>query len=256
MPKLLPVKSRIKRRAWTIEAQERRRQRVNLKKGLLAYWKLEEGSGTRVDATGRGNDLTAFNSPTNAAGKLGNAANFVAGSSQYLSRGDNADLKFDGDFTIACWLYLESKTADMAAVSKYGFGGDALDHFILTYDQSNDLFRVYIADGDGVGVPFLLLYANNFGSPPTGEWLFVCTWRKGVNVFISVNNGVADVIDTSGVNSMPAGTADFQISGVQDGATIYWDGRIDEVEKWNRALNSSEIAYVYNLGNGRAFLDF
>jgi hypothetical protein len=55
--------------------------------GLVSYWKLDEASGTRVDAVGT-NHLTPTNAPIGALGKIGNACDFEADSTQFLSHPD------------------------------------------------------------------------------------------------------------------------------------------------------------------------
>src|SRR5687767_6645704 len=71
---------------------------------LVAHWRLDEGSGTRVDVHG-GLDLTAVNSPGSAAGKIGDAALFDAGDSHHLIRATEGALNFhDTDWTLAAWV--------------------------------------------------------------------------------------------------------------------------------------------------------
>ena len=65
------------------------RPRYALTDNLVAYWKLEEASGTRFDELtgcgGGGCDLTANNNPGNAAGKHGNAVQLTLANSQWIS---------------------------------------------------------------------------------------------------------------------------------------------------------------------------
>src|SRR5262245_2022186 len=84
-----------------IRAAKRRSPLLN---ALMAHWRLEEASGTRVDAHG-GNNLGDINTVGQAAGKLGNAASFLAASEESLTIGDNAALRMgDINFTIAGWV--------------------------------------------------------------------------------------------------------------------------------------------------------
>ena len=64
---------------------------ATLGNGLVAFWKLNEQSGTRAAAFSS-NDLTDNNTVTFAAGILGNAAVFTSANSEYLSRASNSDL--------------------------------------------------------------------------------------------------------------------------------------------------------------------
>ncbi len=84
--------------------------RADLLTDLKAHWKLNEASGARVDSHGS-NDLTDNNTVTQVAGKIGNAAQFTAANSEWLSRGTDVDLGLgaDTDCTWAGWFYMDSK---------------------------------------------------------------------------------------------------------------------------------------------------
>src|SRR3990170_7582249 len=87
---------------------------------LISYWKLEEVSGTRVDTFGA-NDLDDINTVEQAVGIKGDAAQFVRANSEALRHIDNADLSVgDIDFSIAFWVYLDSKTGSQALFCKAG----------------------------------------------------------------------------------------------------------------------------------------
>ena len=80
-----------------------------LRAGLAAYWPLNEtatdGDVAARDESGRGNTLTSNNSVLSAAGKIGNARDFVAANSEFLSIASNADMQFgDRDWTLTLWF--------------------------------------------------------------------------------------------------------------------------------------------------------
>ena len=86
---------------------------------LISHWPLNEVSGTRVDSHGS-NDLDDVNTVTQAAGKIGKAAEFVNDNDERLRHDDNADLSgADVDWTFAIWVYFDSKTARWPAIGKY-----------------------------------------------------------------------------------------------------------------------------------------
>ena len=66
----------------------RRRPTNSWKRGLVAYWRLDETSGSRLDSSGNGHTLTDNNTVTSGAGKVGTAAVFTRASSERLSRAD------------------------------------------------------------------------------------------------------------------------------------------------------------------------
>lgn len=214
---------------------------------LVSFWKLTD----LADSYGA-NTLTNNNAVTFAAGKVGNAANFAAASSQYLSRADNATLRLGGtSFTIAFWVNLANKSGTRALVTKYDPGANKRS-YELDYTNATDRFR-FVLSSDGLAGTTVVLLADNFGAPAAGVWYFVVvTYTLGTGqMSISVNNGTANTATLSGGafngdNAFAIG-ARFN-SGAVD---IPHDGLIDAVGIWKRVLTNTEIAYLYNSGTGR-----
>lgn len=219
---------------------------------FLAFWELEEASGTRADATGRGNSLTATNSPANVSGKVGNAVQMNGGTFTALSRADNADLSGgDTDFTVGGWMYLDSLT-NMVLASKYNTSGNQRE-YLLFYNQSdhatNNRFS-WIVSSNGSAIT--TLDANNFGAASASTWYFVVAWHDSVNnqIGISVNNGTPNTSAySSGVFD---GTASFEIGRLLFGTTSIYGAtaRIDQVFFVRKVLTSTEITQMYNGGSG------
>src|SRR5439155_23130905 len=91
----------------------------SLLNGLTVYYALSDTS----DATGGGLTLTNHNTVTFSAGKVGNAANFVSASSQYLSQADSAAFQMGAstDFTGAAW----TKSGSGSAKYIVGYGDNS-----------------------------------------------------------------------------------------------------------------------------------
>lgn len=71
--------------------------------GIINYWKLDEESGSRIDAIGS-NDLTDNNSVLYTAGTVDNAALFDDANSEYLSDSDATQWDFGADaFSVIAW---------------------------------------------------------------------------------------------------------------------------------------------------------
>ncbi|HEU4594597.1 MAG TPA: LamG-like jellyroll fold domain-containing protein [Pyrinomonadaceae bacterium] len=218
-----------------------------LNSGIVAFWKLDEASGTRYDAV-RTNHLTDNNTVTQATGKVGNAASFASASSEYLSCADNADLSTgDVDFMGAGWFQLMTKTASMDLVAKWGASGNF--EYILTYDQATDRFIFFVSNN---GTTTASVIANTFGSPSIGTWYFVVFYHDATGnlIGISVNNGAFNTTaHTTGVFNS---TAPFQI-GARAVSPSYFNGRADAVGFWKRLLSAAEITELYNAGAGREY---
>lgn len=217
-----------------------------LNASLISYWKLDEASGTRVDSepTGTAQNLTDNGTVTSNPGKIGDAGQFTAANNEYLSRADSADLSTGNiDFTIAAWVYMDSKPAECYVMGKYS------SEYYLRYNTSaDDRFRFVI--GGCVAV------ANNFGSPSTATWYLIIAWHDSVNDLcgISVNDGTANT--TSDAGGTTDGTAAFNIGTILNNGSIDWNGRIDEVGFWKKVLTAGERTELYNAGAGKTCCPF
>jgi hypothetical protein len=220
--------------------------------GLTAWWRLNESSGTRADAHG-GNALTDNNTVAAAAGKHGQAADFEADNSEYLSRADNAALSLgDVDATLGAWARLESKGAARTILGKFESSGNQREYRLL-YDSALDRF-VWSVSSDGTSGGEVTVRADALGSPATNTWYFLVAWHDaaGNQLGIQVNNGSGNTAAQSA--GIFDGTAAFRI-GAAGGPSQFMDGRVDEAFLYKRLLTAAERAWLYNSGAGRHYLD-
>jgi len=77
--------------------------------GLVAWWSLDEASGNRADSHG-GNTLTDNNTVGYAAGKVGNAADFESGDSEYLLCTPASAVPAAAGWTLGAWVRWETVT--------------------------------------------------------------------------------------------------------------------------------------------------
>lgn len=220
-----------------------------LSTSLVAYWSLEEASGTRVDATGRGNDLTPNGSslPGNTTGKVANAIQLSQVNVQYLSIADNTDLSTgDIDFTLACWCYIDNLSTRVM-MAKWNDDVNQREYFLATVSSR---FNLYVSSN---GSAQTNIAANTLGVPATATWYFVVAWHDSVanTLNICVNNGAVD--STSYSSGVFDSTAGFKIGANRASAVNLWDGRIDEAAMWKRVLTGAEITDLYNAGSGRDY---
>lgn len=214
---------------------------------LIAYWKLDEASGSRADAHST-NTLTDNNTVTSNPGIINTAAQFTAANSESLSAADSAALSTGNiDFTIACWVYLDSKATRETIATKGGGGASTSDEWILDYLNTSDRFRFFTGGGS-----YKIATANNLGSPSTETWYFIVAWHDAAadTVNIQVNDGAIDSTATAGVAPSDT-TQGFKLG--QYASSLYMNGRIDEVGFWKRTLTTQERTNLYNGGAGLAY---
>ena len=229
----------------------------DLLSGLVSYWKLDEASGTRVDSHST-NDLTDNNTVTSVAGKIGNAAEFEADNSEFLSHATNGDLEAgDIDYTIACWVFLESKTNPyLGFVTKDSLTANGRQYYLF-YASSSDRFVFGTANGGGAGLDQINeVSASNFGSPSLGVWYYLVAWHDSSanTTNIQVNNGTVNSLTDIYTPTTAPSLANFLIGGFDNaGSRLPMDGLIDEVGFWKRRLIPAERTALYNGGAGFAY---
>ncbi len=214
--------------------------------GLVGDWKADEASGTMIDSVG-GNDLTQTNGVTSATGVLNGARQFIAASSQYVSHADAPALRFDTDFTISCWVWMDSDTTlTQTFISKFGSGTGELE-FELTYAPSATQFRLRFYDASGTGVE---VYDTNHTAPSFGAWYNIVCILDSDTLSIRSNAGTPVTVDASGLGAR-GGTSPFvlgETSYLLPAFPVFMNGRIDEVKKWNRAITSGEVTTLFGGG--------
>ena len=222
----------------------------SLRSGLMDYWRLWEASGNSESTVGR-NTLTDNNTVTGNPGIVLNARQFTRASSERLSLASTADVQSgDIDFTVACWVYLDSTPAGiMYAMGKDGTGAGTREWRVMWNNADSLLtFSIFKAVDTAASVT-----AATLGAPATATWYFITAWHDAVGdtVNIEVNMGGADSAATGGA-AQAASTAEFAI-GARSAGTLFWDGRICEAAKWNRILSRPERWWLYNSGKGRSY---
>lgn len=217
---------------------------------LVAWWSLDETSGTRNDSHST-NNLSDNNTVGYNTGVKSNAAAFARASSEYLSISDNAALSMgDIDFTIVAWVYLTDLTTSQIFVQKGSASDVNQREYSLLYNVASNRFRFLAGNSTTSGY----INADNLGAPSGTTWYFLVGEHDATNntLTISVNNGTANSASYTGgsFNSASAMT----VGAMSDG-TYSVNGRIDEVAIYKRLLTADEIEWLYNSGSGRSYTD-
>jgi hypothetical protein len=217
---------------------------------LIAYWSMEETSGTRTDSAGT-NDLTDNGGVAATPGIVGNAAALGSTSGQYLSLPDNPDLSVgDIDFTVVSWVYMNELPpptgfTTQAFVLKGDYGVTFDNEYLLRYNGGNDRFEFFVTDGSSAVVT---ARSNTFGAASANTWYMVAGWHDSSADTVGIQiNEFATGSDITGYSSGSHDTTtEFSIGG---GATVsgeFTKGAIDEVGFWKRILTAAERDNLYN----------
>ena len=211
--------------------------------GLIGHWRLDEaGIGqTVVDSSGEGNNGT-HQSITLPAGPNADTPNVdspnprglsLDGVDDHVSIGPDASLSLNGSsFTQSVWIKPEFTDNNYHGVLGYQPGSTANRYpGIWVYQQD----RIHAGFGDG----------TNWNSFTTGSALTTNQWNHVATTFDGTTyrafvNGVEVYATTDFAGRTPASTNRVDIGRVDN----YFEGNIDDVRIYNRALTPSEISVL------------
>ena len=219
------------------------------KTSLVAWWSLNETSGTRNDSHGS-NHLADGNTVLYGTGKQGNAADFERDNSEYLYIADNAALSMgDIDFTVGAWVNVESTAVSGIVLSKYDYGATQRE---FQLEVTSAPYAQFIVSNNGTAT---VIAQWNTSALSTGTWYFLVAWHDAAanTINIQVNNGTA--VSTAHTTGVLSGTSPFAIgSRFNSGTPIsFFDGLVDEAFVFKRVLTADEKTWLWNGGNGRAY---
>ncbi len=235
---------------------------TGLNNGLVGYWSFNDpdmSGNTAYDRSGNNNNgtLTGANGlPVRTIGKIGQALSFDGGPT-VVNAGSATNLDDLGPITVSAWIFPKS------------MGGGSLGR-IATKANVNAGSWTFIAQGPAsncsVTTANLAIAFNKFNTGGTSyscrttvdnsitlnTWQHVvATWdgtSGGSGVHIFVNGVETSYQSTTGSGSIGSdNTYDFLIGNRVDGIRGF-DGSIDDVRIYSRALSADEIKRLYNLG--------
>jgi RHS repeat-associated protein len=202
--------------------------------GLRGWWKMNEGSGTSVaDSSGNGNTATLSNGPTWSSGIASNAV-VLDGSNDYLSVGDKATLEGNATWTFAAWINPDT----------FNSGRDTWLFYkqnVLQWGLLSGASRQISVNIGGGGNNSLQGAVTNSTQLSSNAWTHVAVTYTNAQVKFYVNGALVDTI--SKTYTMGSNNKAFTVST----ATESFDGKLDDMRYYNRALSDAEIVGVYGL---------
>ncbi|HRX86528.1 MAG TPA: PKD domain-containing protein, partial [Phycisphaerae bacterium] len=215
--------------------------------GLIGSWKFDEATGnTAFDQSARGNSMQLHSGATRDVGYYGNALR-LDGIDDYAARSDSAlsgdfPAKSDGsglDFTFAAWINLDALGIRQPIIQKQGDAQRGINFWI---EDDNRLGCELFSDQENKTV----VQAD---TPVTsGRWYHVAL------TYMYAGNGTSTVhlyLDGALVGSTDAAVGPVVPNSVDlnlgryvwsSAYARYFDGRMDDVLVYQRALTLPEIA--------------
>jgi hypothetical protein len=201
--------------------------------GLVGHWKMDENAGLiAYDSSGSGNNGTLINGPTRESGtncRASSCLNLIATNSNYVISTGNVFNPSTTDFTASLW-----------------FNTNIINSLTILIGQQ---------DLDGTGRSWLYidssghLYTNLGGTTTNGItplsaglWYHGVVVKSGTSISLYLN-GSLEAISTSTVES----TTGLTMFGTNKSlAGNFFDGKIDDVRIYSRALSENEISQLYS----------
>ena len=216
---------------------------------LVGYYPFETNYDNSI-TTGGLPDGTAVNSPTagTAGGRVGNAMSVSGSDNDHMnliaSFGNGNTL--GTSFTISAWYNLNNPISSANSTNRY-----------FVYESSNNYNISYGVRDSGQGAAGI-----NDGQVYTNSGNFVIAdaanagWHHIIQTYTldGADIVIQTLIDGKHVGTLTTASASFTGAGLNFGAARStqanrgFDGLIDEVAIWDRALDAAELATVYALG--------
>jgi hypothetical protein len=205
--------------------------------GLVGYWNFDEGTGTIAhDSSGNNNDGTIYGA-TWTSGKYGNALQFD-GIDDYVLCGSNSLPTGNDPRTVSLWFKAFDIPSDRNMILTVYGQPYAYDAFYLII--IGETKKVYVGMWGGGDTP------STTTSIQAGIWYHVTVTYDGTIARIYLNG----IEEGSSPRSFATTLTDFHITDYWP--EHYFNGIIDEVKVYNRALSADEVWAEYTRQTGFA----
>jgi len=202
-------------------------------RGLVLWLKFNEGSGSIAKDSSFYNNHGTIYGATWTDGKFGKALS-LDGVDDYGKVPHTESLKFTNkdELTVMAWIYLKGLTGNHQMIVCKGL----VPGYWLYWKFDENYWRFLIADGTNY------LYAQYYDLNPLNKWLQLVGVYSNNTVMLYVNGEKKDENTKT--------LTDFTLTenlliGKNPYDTYYFNGTIDEVRIYNRALSEEEIKMLY-----------
>jgi hypothetical protein len=211
--------------------------------GLIGYWKFDEDSGTvAADSSGNGHTGTISGGGSlSALGKNGRTL-LLDGASGYASMGNDSAFDLSSAGTVSLWFRTNSFTNDYPHLLSRGAsaGWDTPGWALFMFKSGSLGFGMRVNDP----APATSVAQTGSGHNQTGVWKHVAATWNGTRIQVYING----VYNTSAAQTVtpPSTGKTLQAGRYQESGNGWFNGSIDEVRIYSRALSADEIRLVYS----------
>jgi uncharacterized repeat protein (TIGR01451 family) len=201
--------------------------------GLVGYWAFDEASGSvATDGSGLGNNGNIINA-TRVPGESGGALSFNGNA--YVDIPNNASMNFNGAVTMSAWINPQSIMAANDILS-HGYSVSPIQAVFMHIYQG----RYEVGSQINNGTAFIAAAA--VPASDVGTFVHLAGVYDG-STWTLYRNGVAVATTPSGTGSTTV-NANWAIGARGGGGSQFFNGVIDEVRLYQRALSAAEIGLL------------
>jgi hypothetical protein len=212
---------------------------------LIAYWRFDETTGSRLDETANSHDLAVYGTSSYNTGVSTNAVEFRGETGYYLYAADHDNLSIDSA-TFTGWIWLDVTNTPALVFSKDAITVGTREYSLLWSSTYNEL-RFTIATNSTTAVT---IGAGTQLEPEA--WHFFAATANTTNGTIRVRTGSDGTLSSWATSaSLPAwssiNTSESLRFGIRNSTSVPYplDGRIDEVSFHHRVLTDNEVNYLF-----------
>ncbi|GAB4198602.1 MAG: hypothetical protein Tsb002_33660 [Wenzhouxiangellaceae bacterium] len=221
---------------------------VNTPSSIRGWWKFDEASGTTAIDSASSNNGTLINGPIRTNGFVSRALDFD-GVNDYVSVPDANSLDVGtGDFSIEAWIRTADSNAMIVSKRVNNGGGNYVGYLFMV---NSGRLLVQLADPSNSWRNYADL---------NGPRVDDLQWHH-VAITVDRNNSSGGRIYLDGVNIFTfnpttrsgnlSNSSSLTIGRTSDSSN-YFDGQIDEVALYGKALTQTEVRSIFNAGrNGK-----
>jgi len=202
---------------------------------LLGWWKLDEDQGSvAYDWSGHSNHGTLVGEPQWVAGNIEGALE-LDGIDDYVSLGDPPGLQITGNITLAAWIKSEGVGGERNIIAKgYVFS----PHGEVRLQLNGNSYNAGSLDSDGQHE-----VSGDGANTDIGQWVHVAGTYDGSNWNIYRNGQLLNTAEDI-VGAVPVAVGWSIGSRGGDMIDQLFEGQVDDVRIYNRALTEAEIKQI------------
>jgi hypothetical protein len=209
--------------------------------GLVGWWRAESNG---ADSAGT-NDGSLINGVSFQPGLVGQAFWFVSGPNPKVYVPDNPNLALTNSLTIEAWI----KANFGWTLLSRGDDRPSMDSYTLGFTDSSTLVPVFeIYDSSG---QYLVLTAP--APIPTNVWVHIAATLDGdagiARIYINGQVVAETTTPLHPAGPLTGANPSLCIGNAPGSAAFPFDGLIDEMSLYSRALSAAEIQAIYQAGS-------